>query len=75
MAQYSILSLVTHKSHLNDCLMVFCLKILGGCGDLWIIILLKKINAASVVVTCKVVGTLNHYKMVKKMFEMCTLRM
>ena len=26
----------------------------------------SKMNAASVVVTCEVVGTLNHYKMVKK---------
>ena len=26
-------------------------------------------NAASVVVTCEVVGTLNHYKMVKKNFD------
>ena len=31
-------------------------------------------NAASVVVTCEVVGTLNHYKMVKKNFELCALR-
>ena len=31
-------------------------------------------NAASVVVTCEVVGTLNHYKMVKKKFELCALR-
>ena len=31
-------------------------------------------NAASVVVTCEVVGTLNHYKMVKKIFELCALR-
>ena len=30
-------------------------------------------NAASVVVTCEVVGTLNHYKMVKNV-ELCTLR-
>ena len=34
----------------------------------------SKMNAASVVVTCEVVGTLNHYKMVKKKFELCTLR-
>ena len=26
-------------------------------------------NAASVVVTCEVVGTLNHYKMVKKKLD------
>ena len=26
----------------------------------------SKMNAASVVVTCEVMGTLNHYKMVKK---------
>ena len=45
--------------------MAFCPKILGGGGDLRIIVLLK-MNAASVVVTCEVVGTLNHYKMVKK---------
>ena len=32
-----------------------------------------KRNATSVVVTCEVVGTLNHYKMVKK-FELCTFR-
>ena len=31
-------------------------------------------NGASVVVTCEVVGTLNHYKMVKKNFELCALR-
>ena len=31
-------------------------------------------NATSVVVTCEVVGTLNHYKMVKKNFELCALR-
>ena len=31
-------------------------------------------NAASVVVTCEVVGTLNHYKMVKKKIELCALR-
>ena len=43
--------------------MAFCPKILGGGGDLQIIILLK-MNAASVVVTCEVVRTLNHYKMV-----------
>ena len=28
-------------------------------------------NAASVVVTCEVVGALNRYKMVKKNFELC----
>ena len=33
----------------------------------------SKMNAASVVVKCEVVETLNHYKMVKK-FELCTLR-
>ena len=31
-------------------------------------------NAASVEVTCEVVGTLNHYKMVKIFFELCALR-
>ena len=31
-------------------------------------------NVASVVVTCEVVGTFNHYKMVKKNFELCALR-
>ena len=31
-------------------------------------------NAASVVVTCEVVGTLNHYNMAKKNFELCALR-
>ena len=31
-------------------------------------------NAASVVVTYEVVGTLNHYKMVKKKFELCAFR-
>ena len=31
-------------------------------------------NAASVVVTCEVVRTLNHYKIVKKIFELCGLR-
>ena len=34
----------------------------------------SKMNAASVVVACEVVGTLNHYKMVKKNFELCALR-
>ena len=34
----------------------------------------SKMSAASVVVTCEVVGTLNHYKMVKKNFELCVLR-
>ena len=34
----------------------------------------SKMNAASVVVTCEVVGTLNHYKMVEKNFELCALR-
>ena len=33
-----------------------------------------KMNAALVVVTCELVGTLNHYKMVKKKFELCALR-
>ena len=32
----------------------------------------SKMNAASVVVTCEVVGTLNHYKMVKKKRTLCT---
>ena len=31
-------------------------------------------NAASVVVICEVMGTLNHYKMVKKKIELCALR-
>ena len=31
-------------------------------------------NAASVVVKCEVVRTLNHYKMVKRKFELCALR-
>ena len=34
----------------------------------------SKMNAASVVVTCEVVGTLTHYKMVKNNFELCALR-
>ena len=34
----------------------------------------SKRNTASVVVTCEVVGTLNHYEMVKKKLELCTLR-
>ena len=34
----------------------------------------SEMNAASVLVTCEVMGTLNHYKMVKKNFELCTLR-
>ena len=34
----------------------------------------SKMNAASVVVTCEVVGTLNHDKMVKINFELCALR-
>ena len=31
-------------------------------------------NAVSVVVTCEVVGTLNHYKVVKKKRTLCTYR-
>ena len=31
-------------------------------------------NATSVVVTCEVVGTFNHYKMVKRKFKLCALR-
>ena len=52
--------------------MAFCHKILGGGGDLWIIILFK-LNAASVVMTCEVVGTLNHYNMVKKSLNLVHL--
>ena len=33
--------LVARKSHLSGCLMAFCPKILGGGGDLRIIVLLK----------------------------------
>ena len=33
----------------------------------------SKMNAASVVVTCEVVGTLNHYKMVKKNLNLAHL--
>ena len=33
-----------------------------------------KRNAASVVVTCEVVGTPNHYRMVKNFFELCAPR-
>ena len=44
--------------------MAFCPKILGGGGDLQS--LFCSMNATSVVLTCEVVGTLNHYKMVKK---------
>ena len=45
------------------------LKWLGSRGgrDLQVVILLKKRNAGSVVVAYEVVGTLNHYKMVKKL--------
>ena len=43
--------------------MAFCPKILGGGGDLQIINLLK--NEC----TCEVVGTLNHYKMVKNILN------
>ena len=53
--------------------MAFRPKILGGGRDLRIVIC-SKMNAASVVVTCEVMGTLNHYKMVKKNFELCALR-
>ena len=42
--------------------MGFCSKILGGGGDLQSVIFLKKKNAASVVVTCQVVGTLQDGK-------------
>ena len=34
----------------------------------------SKMNAASVVVTCEVVGTLNHYKMVKKILNFVHIR-
>ena len=53
--------------------MAFCPKILGGGGS-YQSLFCSKMNAASVVVTCEVVGTLNHYKMVKKNFELCALR-
>ena len=53
--------------------MAFCPKILGGGGDLKSLFC-SKMNAASVVMTCEVVGTLNHYKMVKNFFELCALR-
>ena len=45
--------------------MAFCPKILGG-GGAYESLFCSKMNTASVVVTCEVVGTLNHYKMVKK---------
>ena len=45
--------------------MAFCPKILGGVGT-YESLFCSKMNAASVVVTCEVAGTLNHYKMVKK---------
>ena len=34
----------------------------------------SKMNAASVVVTCELVGTLNHYKLVAKNSTLCTKR-
>ena len=49
--------------------MAFCPKILGSES-----LFCLKMNAASVVVTCEVVGTLNHYKMEKKEFDLCALR-
>ena len=61
------ISLVAHKSHLSGCLMAFCPKILGG-GGTYKSLFCSKMNAASVVVTCEVVGTLNHYKLLKKIF-------
>ena len=48
-----------------------CVILLGG---LSVNLNHLKMNAASVVVTCEVVGTLNHYKMVEKNFELCGLR-
>ena len=42
---------------------------MGGCKSLFC----SKMNTASVVVTCEVVGTLNYYKTVKKNFELCAL--
>ena len=53
--------------------MAFCPQVLGGGRDLCIIILLK-MNAVSVVITCEVVGTLNWYKIVEHFFELCALR-
>ena len=53
--------------------MAFCPQILGGGGDLRIIVLLKNECSFSGG-ACEVVGTLNHYKMVKKNFELCALR-
>ena len=34
----------------------------------------SEMNAALVVVTCEIVGTLDHYKMVKKNLKLCPLR-
>ena len=54
--------------------MAFCSKILGGGAGTYKSLFCSKMNAASVVVTCEVVGTLNHYKMVKKKLNLCALR-
>ena len=53
--------------------MDFCPIILEVVGT-YESLIYSQINAASVVVTCEVVGTLNHYKMVKKKIELCALR-
>ena len=45
--------------------MAFCPKFWEVAGT-YESLFFSKMNAASVVVTCEVVGTLNHYKMAKK---------
>ena len=46
----------------------------GGEVGTYELLFCSKRDAASVVVICEVVGTLNHYKMVKRIFELCALR-
>ena len=48
-------------------LMAFCLK--NFVARTYKSLFYSKMNAASVVLTCEVVGTLNHYKMVEKILN------
>ena len=43
-------------------------------GQVYESLFCSKMNTASVVLTCEMVGTLKHYKMVKFFFEICALR-
>ena len=63
---------MARKGHLSGCLMAFCPKILEGDGT-YESLFCSEMNVASGVVTCELVGTLNHYKMVKKILNFAHL--